>query len=312
MGIIKRIADNKWKATTLLLMAAWCSLYAIRPAWALKPLSTIGVNFPTQTGSPCAANTACLYVKSTDSNKLHYIDPSNSDIALGAGGGGGTTQTIDVINATAATAKTITSAAADSATNIGITFNNSTTLTTPRRLASFQNNGTELLSLTPYTGGGIKFLSGASNNGFGVYGDTTYQTDVIFNGNVYYNILYNQFRSNSDNAAFNGTSAARWFGTYSYWYDNKIGAQLTAAGTITPTASVHHVTGATTINIIATTNVPSSGNVFFTIIADSTVNIGSSASAGGIKTAATAITSGKAMTFILDQGTSLWYPVQGA
>jgi hypothetical protein len=60
-----------------------------------------------------------------------------------------TAPVIDSIAATAATAKTITSAAADASTNVGITFNNSTTLSGGRALAAFNNNGTEKLRIDP-------------------------------------------------------------------------------------------------------------------------------------------------------------------
>lgn len=56
--------------------------------------------------------------------------------------------------------------------------------------------------------------------------------------------------------------------THSSWFDTKMGAQLTAAATITPTSGLHHVTGATTIDNIATTNVPSASTVELTLIAD--------------------------------------------
>ncbi len=63
------------------------------------------------------------------------------------GGGGGTTQTIDVLNATAATGKQLTSAVANSGTNVGFIFNNSTTLSGTTLLASFRNNGVEKFSV---------------------------------------------------------------------------------------------------------------------------------------------------------------------
>lgn len=67
--------------------------------------------------------------------------------AANGSGGGGTTQTIDTINATAATGKAITSAVADSGTNVGIIFNNSTALTGTTLLASFRNNSVEKLAI---------------------------------------------------------------------------------------------------------------------------------------------------------------------
>jgi hypothetical protein len=83
-----------------------------------------------------------VFVDTAD-HKLKRKDSTATVTTIEGGGGGGTTQTIDVINATAATAKIITSAAANSGTNTGITFNNSTTLGGTTRIVSFQNNGTD-------------------------------------------------------------------------------------------------------------------------------------------------------------------------
>ncbi len=86
----------------------------------------------------------------TSNKHVYRTDSAGTDTDLtdaGSGGGGGTTQTIDVIDATAATGKTITSAVADSGTNVGIIFNNSTALTGTTLLASFRNNGTQKFAI---------------------------------------------------------------------------------------------------------------------------------------------------------------------
>lgn len=92
-----------------------------------------------QSSNPFGASESGFYISQAGTG---YVVVDGVATAIG-GGGGGTTQTIDVINATAATGKTITSAVADSGTNVGIIFNNSTALTGTTKLASFKNNSTE-------------------------------------------------------------------------------------------------------------------------------------------------------------------------
>jgi hypothetical protein len=97
----------------------------------------------TQTANPFGASESGFYISTAGTG---YVVFNGTPTAIG-GGGGGTTQTIDVINATAATGKTYTAAVADSSTNVAHIFNNSTALTSGRKLASFQNNGTEYASI---------------------------------------------------------------------------------------------------------------------------------------------------------------------
>src|SRR5256885_9480281 len=115
----------------------------------------------------------------------------------------------------------------------------------------------------------LRFIDNAGNPQIAAGGVGTFLT---FGSTLTIGASSGLFLPATDNTILLGSPGARWTNVGSYWYDHKIGAQLTAAATITPTAAIHHVTGATTINIIATTNLPTSGNVFLTIIADSTVN----------------------------------------
>lgn len=218
--------------------------------------------------------------------------------------------------ATNTTGLTIAPNVADGASSVGVNINTTTTLSNASsRVLSIANNGTVLLGIS--ANGNVinptnSYIVNTATAGIGYGTANTLTVGTLFDAS-YVRIFGGDLRPHQDNLSNSGVASvpARWIQTASYWYDTKVGAQLAAASTITPTSAVHHVTGATTINIIATTNVPASGNVYITLIADSTINLGSSASAGGIKIAPTAITSGKAMTFFLDQGTSLWYPVQG-
>jgi len=96
-----------------------------------------------QTSNPFSAAESGFYISAAGS-AFTVVDGVATAIG---GGGGGTTQTIDVINATAATGKSITSAVANAGTNVGLIFNNSTTLSGTTLLASFRNNGTEKLAV---------------------------------------------------------------------------------------------------------------------------------------------------------------------
>jgi hypothetical protein len=93
----------------------------------------------------------------------------------------------------------------------------------------------------------------------------------------------------------------RWKSVHTYWLDQKVGPQLTAAATITPTAGIHHVTGATAITTIATTNIQ--GNSHLILIADGgmiTLNTGGNIAAN------TTIAQNAMRAFVWDG--AAWYP----
>lgn len=91
----------------------------------------------------------------------------------------------------------------------------------------------------------------------------------------------------------------------SYWYDAKLSTALASAATITPASCLHHVTGTTTISTIATTNLPTSGNVSLTLIFD---GVAPWNAAGNIAVAGTPTTVGTAVTFQYDATAAKWYP----
>lgn len=102
-----------------------------------------------------------------------------------------------------------------------------------------------------------------------------------------------------------GSSTAHWL-AFAAWYDTKMGAQLTAANTITPTTGCHHVTGNTVIKTIATTNVPGSANANFIMIADTnTVNWDAT---GNIAVAGAVTNTGRTIIFTYDFTAAKWYP----
>jgi len=225
-------------------------------------------------------------------------------------------------SATNTTALTLNPNVADGASSIALKLNNTATPSTAGfKDLSVQQGGVEqwfvgypgATTIPELRGTGANIgMRNSSNTGIVVQGAN--DVNVYGAGSVNWHFLANNYLEPSgDNAYTFGNNTNRVKASYMYWRDYKLGAQLTAASTITPTCALHHVTGATTINLIALTNVPSTSNVSITLIADSTITFGSSASAGGIKVApGTTLTSGKCMTFVLDQATSLWYPQQGA
>lgn len=98
-----------------------------------------------------------------------------------------------------------------------------------------------------------------------------------------------------------GDGTHNFKGIYGSWYSTQEGAQLTAAATITPTSGQHHVTGATTIDTIATTNIQ--GNSELLLIADGgTITW----SASGNILAAGTITQDKAQFFRWSTASSKW------
>lgn len=75
------------------------------------------------------------------------FDTAGRATVYASGSGGGTTQTIDVINATAATGKQYTAAVANSGSNVAHIFNNSSALAGSTLLMSVRNNGSEKFSI---------------------------------------------------------------------------------------------------------------------------------------------------------------------
>lgn len=210
-------------------------------------------------------------------------------------GGGGTTQTIDVINATAATGKQITAAVANSSTNVGFIFNNSTTLNGSTKLFSFRNNTTEVLG-----------LSWNGNDDATLTGTGTYDFTIRAGGS-------GNLRLGSQNGSLilpiaDGTQRFGWTTAYlvsvhAHAFMMKRGAQLTAAATITPTTGFHHVTGGTTIDTIAATNFADNG--LLTLAADGgTITV----SASGNSKSAFTIAQDTMRVLMWDATDSKWYP----
>ena len=89
------------------------------------------------------------------------------------------------------------------------------------------------------------------------------------------------------------------------FFGEGIGAALASAATITPTNSVHHVTGTTQITTITAPAVAVSGmTVSVCLIPDAIWSTGTS---GNIALGSTAVVS-KALWLTYDPGTSKWYP----
>lgn len=146
------------------------------------------------------------------------------------------------------------------------------------------------------------FITGATNGVF--IGPTIGSAIGIGNGSI--------DSSPGDGYVTIGGIGARYFkAIYTWWNSDKLGSQLTAASTITPVYSLHHVTGATTINTIDPTNVPSPGgntaNTRLTLVADGGTITWSAA--GNIGAAGT-IAQNKAQIFQYDATATTWYPLQ--
>lgn len=135
-----------------------------------------------------------------------------------------------------------------------------------------------------------------------------YNSSSAFVQSLYFNSSYIQQNSGNylpggNDSGTLGQNGTRWAATMAYWHDTKVGSQLTANTTITPTSGAHHVTGGTTITTIATGNLPSSGTVQLFLIADGgTITL----STGGNIGAATTIAQNTGRWFFYDGST--WYP----
>lgn len=202
--------------------------------------------------------------------------------------------------ATNTTGLTLASNVADGASTIGTVFNAVTALSnSTAKVFSWQNGGIEKMYLDA-PNNLLRFTT--SNSGIS---DATAAAQLAFNqaGSIFFfgTTIYPLV----DNSSHVGAAANRWHDVYSYWYDVAVGAQLTAAATITPTSAVHHVTGATTITTIATTNLPTSGNVELKIIADGgTITFGT----GGNIAVGTTIAINTWREFFWDNTQAKWYP----
>jgi len=130
-----------------------------------------------------------------------------------------------------------------------------------------------------------------------------YEWDV--SGSTKLELASSALRPGSDLAIGSGTASRNWNGSFSAYYSMKIGAQLTAAATITPTTGKHHVTGATTIDTVAFTNFEASSNPRFCMVADSALITWSAA--GNVAAAGT-VAQNLAKCFEYDATATKWYP----
>lgn len=100
-----------------------------------------------------------------------------------------------------------------------------------------------------------------------------------------------------------GTDAVPWGNVVGYSYSTRLGAQITAATSITPTTGLHHLTGATSVTTIVATNF--SGNGTLTLVCDvTTCNYGT----GGNIAVAGTISQNHAARFQYDATSTTWYP----
>lgn len=87
---------------------------------------------------------------------------------------------------------------------------------------------------------------------------------------------------------------------------NRIGPAIASAGTIAPTAPVHHVTGTAAISFITPPDPGFQGEIC--LIADAVWTWLAAGGANSIGIAGTTTAAGKAVYFTFDPSTKLWYP----
>lgn len=212
--------------------------------------------------------------------------------------------------ATNTTGLTIATNVVDGASSIGLVINSVTALTTGN-LLTIKNAGVESLhfyddgsTIAYITSGPARRLIVRANDGTGIYansGAAQLNLQTVFNTRV----VVTSTSMYASGAVTLGSAGLAWPSVYANWYGTTAGAQLTAAATITPTSGKHHVTGATTITTIATTNLPATSDVVLRLIADGgTITY----STGGNIAVAGTIAQGKFQDFLWDSTALTWYP----
>lgn len=206
---------------------------------------------------------------------------------------------------------TYSSAVTDSSSAVAHDFNTTHAFSTAGdKLLRIRNNGTEEAFFD--RNGGLNFGAAGANGqivpaGSGI--NYTSDSDSVFTWggqNLTYSVTFHTIYPNLELVGLGGAPSNRWGQVSSYMYDTKLGAQLTAASTITPTSALHHITGATPMTTIAVTNL-TAGNVTFTAICDSTT---CTFSTGGNIASATTISQNAMRAFVYDAAGTTWYPEQ--
>ena len=236
-----------------------------------------------------------------------------------AGGGGGVSWPLT--NGTST--NTYTSAVANGSTAVAHAFDSTNTLSTAgSKLFSFRNATLEKLYIA-FDGAlgspGTLIIGDANTNytqlgkvsGATVSTSYTGELDIATNGTpqvLFYPYTVPMLGTFFDHTVAAGSVTRHWHGVHSDFWANAMGSALTAATTVTPTYGLHHVTGATTINTIATTNFVGNGidNVEFTMIADTAI----AWSAAGNISVAGSLSSGATQKFYYDTTATKWYPQQ--
>lgn len=214
--------------------------------------------------------------------------------------------------ATNTTAWTLAPNVADGATSIGLSLDYGTALsTTGFKWLRMRSVSTEVASITKSTlgAGGIRWQGDTtaswcelSANGGSALG---YNSNYVSVGSSSISVVGASLTS--DGSTLCGTSGSPWPAVWAKWNGEQLGANLASAATITPTSSLHHVTGTTSVSTIATTNLPASFNGVLHLICDAACPF---ATGGNINTAFTA-TAGKLYTFVWEGTAAKWF-VQAA
>ncbi|HJU23077.1 MAG TPA: hypothetical protein VJ891_11270 [Casimicrobiaceae bacterium] len=237
---------------------------------------------------------AWLLVNSASQNEIDYFGGTSGTI-VGSIVADTSTSTGLALNGVGVSASLLSSLAAGSTRPIvigtsGVSFTNG------EPIVSLVNNNVEFMSFESNSSGPL--IHGSTGTEIRLGGSLA----IKGNGSV---LPSDGAGGYSDNVEAIGSPSNHFKSFSGYWYEAKVGAQLTAAATITPTSCIHHVTGATTISTIATTNVPSGGNVLLFLIADSAFTT----STGGNIAVGSSVAINKLLVLVWDNTAAKWFPI---
>lgn len=194
-----------------------------------------------------------------------------------------------------AAGQTNTANVADSGSNTAHTFDNTTALTAGRFIAEFKQGGT---SKTKITAAGTVTVP----NGTGFF-NTAENSGIIPVSGTFSVVQYGSSGFGPAAADYpNGDATTPWGSVFGKWHSSTLGANLASGATITPTTSIHHVTGTSAVDTIATANLPTGFRGTIILIPNGAFTW---TTGGNIALAGTAVVS-KALHMTWN-GTS-WYP----
>lgn len=192
-------------------------------------------------------------------NTLHVFRASLNGGAYATLGGGGAS--FPLTNGTSSW--TANYAGTNTGSSVDYVFDATNAAVAGDKHFSFRTGTTEFMSLKQSFTGIWDFVSSNGNIGLlnstgdgiraqgantvYIYGIGAPQVEILANNGIF------PFNNNS---IYSGTVDNSWKWTASNWEAAPLGASIASASTVTPTSSAHPLTGTTTVNTIATTNIP--------------------------------------------------------